>query len=46
MAGHSGISETITFTIAEPFPTVAVVSGASVAVVGVALLVYFTKHER
>jgi hypothetical protein len=46
LAGHSGVSETITFTVAEPFPTVAVASGASVAAVGVALLVYFKKHKR
>jgi hypothetical protein len=46
LAGHSGASETITFTIAEPFPTVAVASGASVATVGVALLVYFKKRKH
>jgi len=46
LAGHSGVSEIITFTVAEPFPTVGGASGASVASVGVALLVYFKKHKK
>jgi hypothetical protein len=50
IAGNVGISETVTFTIAEPetFPTalVAVASLATVAVVGVGLLVYFKKRKR
>jgi hypothetical protein len=48
--GNTGISETITFTIAEPEPfpvaPVAAASVASIAVVGVALLVYFKKRKR
>ena len=50
--GNIGASETVTFSIAEPeketFPTVsvAVVSGASLAIAGVGLLVYFKKHKR
>jgi hypothetical protein len=45
-------SETITFTIAEPepepFPTTLVATGAvaTIAVVGVGLLVYFKKRKR
>ncbi len=50
VAGNLGVSETITFTIAEPepFPTVPVVaaSGVSVMVVVVGLLVYFRKHKH
>jgi hypothetical protein len=47
-AGNVGASETITFTIAESFPAalVATVSVASIAVVGVALLVYFKKRKQ
>jgi N-acetylneuraminic acid mutarotase len=46
--GNVGASETVTFTIAESFPVVpvAVASVASIAVVGVALLVYFKKRKR
>jgi hypothetical protein len=47
--GNVGASQTINFTIAkpEPFPTtLAVVSIVSLAVVGVALLVYFKKRKR
>ena len=47
--GNVGASQTINFTIPKPevFPTtLAVVSIVSVAVVGVALLVYFKKRKR
>lgn len=47
--GNMGASQTITFTVAvpEPFPTtlVAVASVASVAVIGVILLIYFRKRK-
>jgi hypothetical protein len=51
IAGNVGVSETIFFNIAqsqEPFPVapVAAASGASVAVVGLGLLVYFKKRRR
>jgi hypothetical protein len=49
-AGNLGASETIHFTMAEPEPfpvaPVAATSMASVAVVGVALLVYFKKRKH
>ena len=40
--------ETIWFSLAQPFPTtlVATVIGASVAIIGVGLLVYFKKRKR
>jgi hypothetical protein len=48
-AGNVGTSQTINFTIAKPesFPTtlVAVASVASVAVIGVILLIYFRKRK-
>jgi len=46
--GNVGSSETITFTIAEPFNVapVAVASATSVAIVAVGLLVYFKKRGR
>jgi hypothetical protein len=46
--GRIGASETITFTIAEPFPTTLVIaaSGASIAAIGLALLVYFKKRKH
>jgi hypothetical protein len=46
--GNSVTSETVYFTIAEPFPLVpvAAASGVSVAVVGVGLLVYFKKRHH
>jgi N-acetylneuraminic acid mutarotase len=47
--GNAGASETITFSISqpEPFPTTLVVaSTASVAVVCVGILVYFTKFKK
>ncbi len=48
--GNTGASETIIFNVAkppEPFPTalVATASGASVAIVGIGLLVYFKKRR-
>jgi len=48
IAGNVAASETITFTITEPFPVVpvAAASAASVAVVGVGLMVYFKKRKR
>ena len=47
-AGNVGASETITFTIAEPFPVVpvAAASTASVAVLSLGLLVYFKKRKH
>jgi hypothetical protein len=50
-AGNIGASETVTFTVdtPEPFPTTqvaTVVSGASVAVIGVGLFVYFRKRNH
>jgi hypothetical protein len=51
--GNMGVSETINFTITvpeepEPFPVVpvAAASGASVAIIGVGLLVYFKKRKH
>jgi parallel beta-helix repeat protein len=47
--GITGASETVTFTIEpEPFPTALVIaaSGASIAIIGVGLLVYFKKRKR
>jgi len=51
LAGNAGASETVTFAMVakpESFPTLLVIiaSGASVAVVGVGLLVYFKKRKR
>jgi len=44
--GSVGASETITFGVAEPFPTAIVAAAsASVAIVGVGLLVYFKKRK-
>jgi hypothetical protein len=47
-AGNVGSSETITFTVAEPFPTVPVAAASvvSVALVGVTLLFYSKKRKR
>jgi hypothetical protein len=52
-AGNTGVSETVTFTIAEKtepdsFPTaiVATASGTSLAIIGTGLLVYFRKRKR
>jgi parallel beta-helix repeat protein len=46
--GNMAASETVTFTIPQPFPTtlVAAASVAIVAVVGVGLLVYFKKRKK
>jgi hypothetical protein len=53
VAGNTGTSETIYFTIAEepkpePFPTtlVATASGASATVVGIGLVIYLKKRKR
>ena len=48
IAGHIGASETIYFSVEVPFPTafVATASGASVAVIGIGLLVYFKKRKH
>ncbi len=47
MVGHIGASETIYFTIEEPFPTTLFIAPiASVAVAGVGLLVYFKKRNH
>jgi hypothetical protein len=48
-AGNAGASETIYFSVEvpEPFPTTMVIAPmASVTVVGVGLVVYFTKRKR
>ena len=49
-AGNTGTSETIIFTVAEPEPfpvvPVAAASGASVAILGVGLFVYFKKRHH
>jgi hypothetical protein len=46
-AGNTGASETIHFTIDEPFPTTMVIAPvASVAFVGAGLLLYFKKRRR
>jgi len=46
--GNMGASESIYFNISEPFPTmfVAAASAASVAVIGVGLVVYFKKRKH
>ena len=46
--GNTGTSETITFSIAEPFPVVpvAAASVATIAVVVIGLLVYFKKRKH
>ena len=46
--GNIGTSETICFSIELPFPTtlVALASAATIAVVGIGLLVYFKKRKR
>jgi hypothetical protein len=45
---NMGASETIYFSISEPFPTalVATASGASVAIIGIGFLVYFKKRNH
>jgi hypothetical protein len=46
--GNVGASATVTFNVQEPFPIapVAVASGASIAVIGVGLLVYLKKRKH
>lgn len=48
MFENTGASETITFIIVDPFPTmlVAAIAGASAAAAGVGLLVYFKKRKQ
>jgi hypothetical protein len=45
--GNMGASETISFSVEVPFPTalVAIASGASAAIIGIGLLVYFKKRN-
>jgi hypothetical protein len=46
LAGHFGGSETIYFSVEVPFPTTLVIALiASVAVIGIGLLVYFKKRK-
>jgi len=44
---NTGTSETITFTVDAPFPTALVAaSTASIAIIGVGVLVYFKKRKN
>ena len=45
--GNTGASETVTFNVASPFPTVpvAVASGASITAIAIGLVVYFKKRK-
>jgi len=46
-AGNMGASETIYFSVAEPFPTTLVMASViTVSVAGIALLVYFKKRKH
>jgi hypothetical protein len=49
-AGNAGNLETVTFTVNKPesFPTelVATTSGASIAIIGIGLLVYLKKRKH
>lgn len=46
LAGHTGVSETIYFTI-EPFPTILIITSITIlAVVGVGILAYYKMYER
>jgi hypothetical protein len=46
-AGNVGASETILFTVDVPFPTTLVIASVStVAIVGLALLIYLKKRKR
>jgi hypothetical protein len=46
-AGHSGASETIFFSVEEPFPiTIVIAPVASVAILGVGLIAYFKKRKH
>jgi hypothetical protein len=46
--GNIGASETIYFTVTEPFPIVPILaaSGALIAIIGIGLLVYFKKRKH
>jgi len=46
--GNVGASETVWFSVAEPFPAVpvAAASAVAVAIVGAGLLVYFKKRKH
>jgi hypothetical protein len=46
--GNMGSSETVYFTISDPFPIalIASVSAASVAIIGVSLIIYFKKRKH
>jgi hypothetical protein len=45
--GNVGASETVSFTVDVPFPVTMVVAPiASVAVVGVGLILYFKRRKR
>ena len=47
MAGHVGASETIYFSIEEPFPTTMIIAlAASVIVLGAGLAVYFKRRKH
>ncbi len=47
IAGNVGASETINFNVEVPFPTTLVIAPiASVAIIGIGLLVYFKKHKH
>jgi len=47
LVGHNSPSETIYFSVAEPFPTTLVIASViTAAVIGVGLLVYFKKRKR
>jgi hypothetical protein len=46
-AGNTGASETVYFSVEEPFPTTLVIIVAvTVIIIGVGLLVYFKKRKR
>ena len=51
-SGNMGASETVTFNVAEeqkqeaePFPTTLAVASATTVIVGLGLIIYFTKHK-
>ncbi len=49
IAGHTGVSETILFTVSipqEPFPNWAIATIAAIVIVVAALLIYFTKVRK
>jgi len=46
-AGNVGVSDTINFTVAEPFPTTLIAASALVVIVAIiGLLVYFKKYHK